>query len=32
MVSHQVDKCKKVFQKKGKGFKPNWKKIFLDEV
>ena len=32
MVSLQVDKSKKVFQKKGKGFKPNGKKFFLDEV
>ena len=27
MVSHQVDKSKKFFQKKGQGFKPNGKKF-----
>ena len=28
MVSHQVDKSKKFFQKKEQGFKPNRKKFF----
>ena len=28
MVSHQVDKSKKFFQKKGQGFKPNGKKFY----